>query len=241
MGLDLAVVLLVGLAVVAGSMVQGSVGFGVSLVAVPVLLLLDPSLMPGSMLVVGTLLPGLTLLREWRHVDWRIARIAMLGRLIGTAGGVWVVTVLSVRSLTIALGVFILLGVALSIWNVVVPMKGPTLFSAGALTGITGTAASISGPVVGLVMQKLPGATLRATMAAFFCVGTVFSLTGLAIAGELSGRQLLMGVVMLPFLVTGYALSGPLRRYLDRGWTRPAVLTISTVSAVVVLVRAIVA
>lgn len=241
MGLDLAVVLLVGLAVVAGSMVQGSVGFGVSLVAVPVLLLLDPSLMPGSMLVVGTLLPGLTLLREWRHVDWRIARIAMLGRLIGTAGGVWVVTVLSVRSLTIALGLFILLGVALSIWNVVVPMKGPTLFSAGALTGITGTAASISGPVVGLVMQKLPGATLRATMAAFFCVGTVFSLTGLAIAGELSGRQLLMGVVMLPFLVTGYALSGPLRRYLDRGWTRPAVLTISTVSAVVVLVRAIVA
>lgn len=241
MGLDLALVLLVGLAVVAGSLVQGSVGFGVSLVAVPVLLLLDPSLMPGSMLVVGTLLPGLTLLREWRHVDWRIARIAMLGRLIGTAGGVWVVTVLSVRSLTIALGLFILLGVALSIWNVVVPMKGPTLFSAGALTGITGTAASISGPVVGLVMQKLPGATLRATMAAFFCVGTVFSLTGLAIAGELSGRQLLMGVVMLPFLVTGYALSGPLRRYLDRGWTRPAVLTISTVSAVVVLVRAIVA
>lgn len=238
MGLELSVVLVVGLAVLAGSLVQGSVGFGVSLVAVPVLLLLDPSLMPGSMLVVGTLLPGLTLTREWRHVDWRIARIAMLGRLIGTAGGVWVVTVLSVRALTIALGVFILVGVALSIWDVVVPMKGPTLFSAGALTGVTGTAASISGPVVGLVMQKLPGATMRATMAAFFCVGTVFSLTGLAIGGQLTLRQVEMGLVMLPFLVAGYAVSGPLRRYLDRGWTRTAVLTISTASALVVLIRA---
>lgn len=66
----------------------------------------------------------------------------------------------------------------------------------------------------------------------------MFSLTGLAIGGQLTLRQIWMGLAMLPFLVV-YAVSGPLRRYLDDGWTRTAVLTISTASALVVLIRAL--
>ncbi|HEY6739685.1 MAG TPA: sulfite exporter TauE/SafE family protein [Actinopolymorphaceae bacterium] len=241
MGLDLelSVVVIVGLAVLAGSVVQGSAGFGVSLLGVPVLMLLDSTLMPGSMLIVGTLLPLFTVAREGRHVDWRTAWAAMLGRLLGTAGGVWVLAVLSTRALSIGLGLFILVGVALSLRNVVVPMNTATLFGAGAVTGVTGTAVSVSGPVVGLVMQHMSGIAMRATMAVFFSVGTVFSLGGLAFADALPWRQVVMGLSMLPFLTTGYLLSGPLRRYLDRGWTRPAVLAVSTFAAVGVLVRAL--
>jgi len=239
MDLDLAATLLVGLSVLVGSVVQGSTGFGVSLVAVPVLTLVDPTLMPGSMLVVGMLLPWFTVSREGRHVDWSAAAHVLVGRLIGTAGGVWVISVLSARSLAIGIGCLVLAGTALSVWDRTLPMTKGSLFGAGAVTGITGTAASISGPVVGLVMQRMPGAPMRATMAVIFGAGTVFSLGGLAVSGNLTVRQVGFGLAMLPFLAVGYLLSGPLRRYLDRGWTRPAVLMVSAASAVVVLVKAV--
>lgn len=239
MDLDLPALLVVGLSVLVGSVVQGSTGFGVSLVAVPVLTLVDPSLMPGSMLVVGMLLPLFTVSREGRHVDWPAAGHILAGRLLGTAGGVWVISVLSARSLAIGIGCLVLCGTALSVWDRTLPMTKGSLFGAGAVTGVTGTAASISGPVVGLVMQRMPGAPMRATMAVTFGAGTVFSLSGLAVSGNLSVRQVGFGLAMLPFLAVGYLLSGPLRRYLDRGWTRPAVLIVSTASAVVVLAKAL--
>lgn len=237
--LSLALVLLLGLAVFAGSVVQGSAGFGVSLIGVPVMTLLDPTLMPGAMLVVGTMLPVFTLAREGRHTERRAAGLMLLGRLLGTAGGVWVISVLSSQWLAIGIGVLVLLGVALSVNRVEVPMTPKSLFGAGAITGVTGTAASISGPVVGIVMQRMPGGPMRATMALFFSIGTVFSLGGLALSGHLTVRQVAIGGLMLPFLAVGYLLSEPFRRYLDRGWTRPAVLALSACSAVVVLMKAL--
>ncbi len=239
MGLEPDVVLLTGLAVMLGSIVQGAAGFGVSLVAVPVLTLLDPTLMPGGILVVGTLLPLFTLAREGAHVDWRKAGLSLAGRLVGTFGGVWVLASLSPRMLSIGIGVLVLSGVALSLRDVAVPAGSGSLLGAGAMTGVTGTATSISGPVVGLVLQRLPGPALRATMAVFFSVGTLMSLTALAVTGHLPARQVACGVVLLPFFGAGYLLSGPLRRHLDNGWTRIAILALSTCSALVVLVKAV--
>jgi uncharacterized membrane protein YfcA len=43
--------------VVAGSVLQGSLGFGLGLVAAPILLLIDPALVPGPILVVASLPP----------------------------------------------------------------------------------------------------------------------------------------------------------------------------------------
>jgi hypothetical protein len=236
--LDPHVVLVTGIAVLIGAVVQGAAGFGVSLVAVPVLTLLDPSLMPGALLVVGTLLPLFTLAREGAHVDWPKARLSLAGRLVGTAAGVWVISELSPRALTAGIGLLVLLGVALSLRDLTVPVTGRSLFGAGAMTGITGTASSISGPVIGLVLQRMPGPTMRATLAVFFCAGAFMSLVGLAVGGQLTARQVTCGLALLPFLVVGYLLSNPLRRYLDQGWTRTAVLVVSTCSALVVLAKA---
>lgn len=239
MGLELDVVLLTGVAVLLGSVVQGAAGFGVSLVAVPVLTLLDPTLIPGSILVVGTLLPLFTLAREGAYVDWTKASLSLVGRLVGTAGGIWVLAALSSRSLSIGIGVLVLAGAVLSVWNVRVPASNGSLFGAGVMTGVTGTATSVSGPVVGLVLQRLPGPQLRATMAVFFTIGTLMSLTALAVSGHLPGRQVACGVALLPFFGAGHLLSGPLRRHLDNGWMRVTILTLSTCSALVVLAKAL--
>jgi hypothetical protein len=74
-----------------------------------------------------------------------------------------------------------------------------------------------------------------------FCwsVGALLSVLTPAAVHELPSRQVWAGLALTPFVVAGFAVSGPFRRYLDRGATRNAILAITGVSAVVLVVRSL--
>src|SRR5918998_5713037 len=110
------VLLVAAVAVLAGAAVQTTVGLGLGLVAAPVVSFLDPTLMPGSMLIAAMLLPMLTLLQEWRQVDWRGVAWGVPARLPSTAVGVWVVAVLEPRALAGVIRAMVLGAVVLSVW-----------------------------------------------------------------------------------------------------------------------------
>src|SRR6185295_6791200 len=101
--------------VVAASTVQGVVGFGSNLLAVPVVALIVPSALPGAMVIPGVPMAVAMALAERDHVDWRGSRYLVLGRLPGTLVGVGVVAAVSSDTLAVLIGVVVLLGVALSV------------------------------------------------------------------------------------------------------------------------------
>jgi uncharacterized protein len=109
---ELSVLLVGALAALVSAFVQGTVGLGLSLVAVPIVALLDPSLVPGSTLVLGTAMPALTMLHEWRHVAWSDAGWLTGARLVTTPIGVVVVSLLSTETIGIAVGVGVLVAVS---------------------------------------------------------------------------------------------------------------------------------
>ena len=80
---------------------------------------------------------------------------------------------------------------------------------------------------------------MRSTLGIYFIAGAALSLLGLGVAGELAWRDLQLAVLLVPALVLGFAASGPLRRHVDAGHTRVAVLVVCAASAVVLLVRSI--
>ncbi|GLW07721.1 permease [Microtetraspora sp. NBRC 13810] len=223
-----------------GSLVQGAVGFGVGVAAAPVITLLDPELMPASIMVVNAILPLFTLAAEWRRVDWRDLGWAVLGRLPGSVVGAYIVLQLSARSLALFVGVMVLVAVALTGRAVRVPRNGATIGGAGFVSGITGTATGIGGPPIALVFQGVEGPRVRATLAVFFFLSAVQSLLLLHGVGELTDRQLRFGALMIPFLVAGFALSRPLRRRLDAGLTRTAILVVAAGSAFVLIAQSLV-
>src|SRR6266536_3043432 len=210
------IICLAGVIVTCGALVQGGAGFGLGVLAAPALTLLDPSLMPGALLVAAAVLPVFNFAHEARHTDLRGLSWAFAGRLAGTAAGV---------------------AVALTATKVRVVRNPGTLMSAGFVAGATATAAAIGGPPIALVYQREAGPRIRATLAVFFCAGSDISRGALASAGHLPGRALAAGGGLVPFVVAGFALSGPLRRYLDSGRMRAAVLGLATVAAVVLIVR----
>jgi hypothetical protein len=66
----------------------------------------------------------------------------------------------------------------------------------------------------------------------------VLSLAALGLAGQVAAPALGAGALLLVPMLAGFALSGPARRLLDRGWVRPAVVGLAAAGAAALLVRA---
>ena len=224
-----------GLVVALGALVQGAVGYGMALVASPLLALVEPTLVPVPLLMLTSVHAVLAAVRDLRHADWTGIGWAMLGRLPGTGLGVLAVVALSHRVFAALVGLGVLACVLLSLlsWR---PRPRPgSLLVAGLLSGAGGTAASIGGPPIALLYQDATGPRVRGTISGYFVLGSLASLTALAAAGQVTGESLTSTVVLMPFLLAGFALSGPARRVLDNGWTRRAVLAVAAVSAALLI------
>lgn len=233
------VILTAGLAVALGAFVQGGVGYGMSLVAAPLLAVVDPTLVPTPLLLLTTVHSVLAVVRDGRHADWSGIGWAMLGRLPGTALGVLAVVALSQKVFSLVVGSGVLACVVLSTlrWR---PRPQPrSLVLAGIASGAGGTAAAIGGPPIALLYQAEKGPRVRGTIGGYFVLGSITSLTALAAAGQVTSQSLVSAAALTPFLLGGFALSGPLRPFLDNGWTRRAVLAVAAASAALLITHSL--
>lgn len=235
--MSVAALALAGAVVAAGAMVQGAVGIGFALVAAPLLVLLDPALVPVPLLLLAVVHATLVVARDGRHADWEGVAWAMLGRLPGTALGVLAVVTLPQRAFTLTIGGCVLAFVLLSMltWR---PLPAPrSLLLAGVASGAGGTAAAIAGPPIALLYQDAAGPRVRGTLGCYFILGSLTSVAALAAAGEVTAASLRNAALLTPFLIIGFLLSGPARRILDDGWTRTAVLAVAATSAALLILR----
>lgn len=230
---------LLAAAILLGATVQTVVGLGVGLVAAPVMTLVEPRLMPGVMLLLALLLPCFTLLIDHHDIDWRGLLWSLPARVVGTAGGVWLVAHFTDGQLGAFIGVMVLLAVVLTWRAVTVPVRPSTLSAAGFVSGVTGTATSIGGPPFALLYQHRPARQIRATLAVYFVLGAAFSLIGLGLSGDLTSDQAVVAGLLVPSVVLGAVAGVPLRRRLPAHVVRPAVLAVSAASALVLLVRSL--
>lgn len=223
------------LAVVAGSTVQGALGFGLGLVAAPILALVDRALVPGPLLMVGVVATFVMAWRERGGLDFKAISWALVGRVLGTAAGLVLILRLSDDMILLALALATLLGVALSVggWDIR-PTRG-TLVGAGTVSGMMGLLTSIGGPPMALVYQHERGPKMRSTLAGFFLVGASLAFATLVVSGEVRGTELRHGLVLMPGLFVGLSVARPLARVLDRGLTRAAVLLTSTVTSLILV------
>ena len=224
-----------------GSAIQGSVGFGLGVFGAPLLVLLDPRLVPGPILLDALLLTVLVAVREWKWVRFSDLGWAVPGRLAGTAIAVLLMRAVPADRFEVALGLLILAAVAISTWGPPLPLNRGTLTVAGVAAGIMSTFTSIGGPPIALLYQREEGPRVRGTLAAFFAIGVIFSMGGLRVAGRFGWTEVRLAAALLPGIVLGFVLSRWSARWLDRGHTRALVLVISAVASVLVIVKGLLA
>lgn len=219
--------------------VQSSIGFGANLLAMPTIVHFAPELVPGAVLVAVTAMNLLMLVRDRAGLEVRPVGRALIGRAIGTVVAVAVLGALSEDRLELVIGLAALAMVVVAASGVSPERTDATMLVAGTVSGFTGAVAGIGGPPVALLFQRSSGQNIRGSMAGFLIGGTVLTLIGLGLAGEIGARDFGWGLALVPAAVIGYFLSGPLLPIVDRGWTRPAIITLSAAASIVLLARAI--
>ncbi len=227
----------VSTAVALGAAVQGSVGFGLSLVAVPILALIEPRLLPGPLLCVAIVLTLLLTHRERRSIDFFGVTWGLAGRIPGAVIGAAALTVMPRDQISLMFGLLVLAAVVISLLQIRVRPTAPGLVAAGLLSGFMGTTAAVGGPPIALLLQHKPGAELRATLSGFFLVGASVSLLALVAIGRFGLPELWLALTLLPAILVGFWASRYTARILDRGYTRTVVLAMSSAAAVAVILR----
>ena len=84
-------------AVMLASCLQASIGFGMGMLAAPIVALVDPGLIPGTLIMVATLVTLMVVVREREDIDLHGTGWALVGRVPGTIAGALLLAVLPER------------------------------------------------------------------------------------------------------------------------------------------------
>jgi uncharacterized membrane protein YfcA len=225
---------------VAGAAVQSSIGLGFGLVASPILAIVDPDFVPAGILIATFPLSVWVAAHNHERIDRRSFWPAIAGRLPGVVFGTIVVGLLSSRWLALGLAAAVFVAVAVSVWSPPVPVNGATSAAAGGLSGFMGTATGVGGPPIALLYQRHDPQVVRATLAAFFSIGTAMSLVALSIGGGLSTHQWRLGLLLLPGVALGIALSRFLHPHAHGPAFRGILLSLCVLSASVLAIQQLV-
>ncbi|GAB6053908.1 sulfite exporter TauE/SafE family protein [Magnetospira thiophila] len=206
---------------------------------VPLMLMVDPVLVPGPLMLSALSLNSLMVYRGRDYVDLR----AFWPIVVGMIGGgllAWpLVAYLRGPETQVVFGMMLLVAVAVSLGGWSPQMTGRNMIVAGVVSAFMGTTAAIGGPILALLFQRRSGPEMRAALAALYLAGTLIILAILYQGGRLGWPELQAGGLLIPGWLAGYWLAGPMAKRLDAGYTRIVVLTIAGVSAVLLVARGV--
>jgi uncharacterized protein len=225
--------------VIMGSIIQGSIGFGLAAVVAPVLLLMNPIFLPGPMLFTAMLLNALIAYRDRRHTHWQEVTVGTGGRIIGMLPAALAIRFMSAQAYDLVFSLAVLAGVAISLagWHFRLTLRNLFLTAIG--SGFVSTVSAVGGPPMALVYQHEEAPKIRGTLNTIFTIGTPISLFGLWWAGRFGVAEFTLGILLMPAILIGFALSHYTAGRLDQRHTRPAVLFLSAATAIIVMIRAL--
>ncbi len=196
--------LIASVVVFVGAFVQTAVGFGLAVIAAPVLYFIDPDFVPAPVTVAAL---TLSLANAWVYrdgVSLAGLKAAVIGRVPGSLAGAGLLLWIDSNLLALWIGLSVLFAVAVSLsslrWH---PTPG-RMMAAGFLSGFMGTSTSIGGPPMALLWQHQAVHLIRANLAAFFVVSCLISLVILAPVGHFGLRHLQLSLPLLPATLLGF-------------------------------------
>ena len=220
-----------------GSAIQAALGIGLALFVVPILALVDPTFVPGPMLLAGSALTVLTAYRERDAIDRLGLAKSLLGLAAGTVIGAIALRYITGPGMQRVFGCLVLFAVLISVWGVPVAASARNLVLGGAAAGVMGTMVGIHGPAISLVFQNAEPRVARAMLGAFFTVAYLGSVLALALFHLFGMPEVMRGIVLLPGVGIGLLLAPLVRRFVDRARLRFAILGIAAVSGVLLVIK----
>jgi hypothetical protein len=213
------------------------VGFGLGLISVPLLTLINPRFIPAPLLMAALVLNLLIFHRELHHAEFKTVGWAVCGRLAGAVIGGSILKIIPANYLNFLFGTMVIIAVVLTSIKLKIPPASKNILLAGTASGVMGTTSSIGGAPLAIIFQNEQGPRIRATLSVIFIFGTILSLLTLLFIGRLGVTEIILTLQLLPGVLLGFLLSKKTAAALDRGFIRLAILLVSGVSGLLVILK----
>jgi len=224
-----------------GCVVQTSVGFGMAVIAAPIIVLFKPEWVP---IVITIVALALSLQNSWgqrTYIEWHIISPAMVTRVPGTIIGAWILSLLyeNKNGLQILIAIMVLIAVFVTAFSKPFQSNAKNISIAGFFSGIAGTTTSIGGPPMALVMQHGHSHNTRANLSIYFVYSCITALISYHIIGLLNKEMWLIGISFIPIGLAGYKIGTLLRHFVDQRF-RTMLLVLCLLSAFIAFYGAII-
>ena len=220
-----------------GAILQSLSGFGMALLAAPVLVLIDSEFLPAPILALGFVLSLFNATRLRAHLDIAPIGYALATRAIGSVLAIGLLAIMPVNWLVTGFALLIIGTVALTFKAVDIQYSRRNMMIAGFLSGVIGTTTSIGGPPVAMVLQNSPLQQAKAQLSLFFLISTLMSLILLSATGNFSAHQLELTAFLLPALVIGFFCANAMSARFKPQYFKPLINTVSVLASLFLLAK----
>lgn len=225
------------LVVFLGSMVQASIGIGLNLFSVGLLVLIHPIFAPGPVLVHSFLLSLAASIRLRRDIEGRTLALSVLGIAIGTVLAAVLLARIGREGLPQILGGMTIVAALLTAAGLKIPVSLASVLGASTAAGIMGTIAGAHGAPVALLYQGEPPSRVRAALLPLFAIANPLALLALGWAGLFGWPEFWASVILLPGLIAGFFAAPLLIRLLPPPTIRIALIAVSGLSGLMLLLK----
>lgn len=220
-----------------GSSVQGVLGFGFAVIASPIVVQVEPLLVPQLLSLLGLPLAIRIFIREKSKVDFVSVKPLIWGRLLGGPLGLYLLFLLSEKYLSISVGGIVFFAGVASYFGWTIKKSRLNSLIAGTLSGVFGMIAAIGGPPVALLFRNSDPEEFRPSLNSVFTIGIVITITLLAITGRIYLDHMYMLLINIPFVFLGIKLSSKLFSKISHKVIASSVTYFSIFSGLYVILR----
>ncbi len=226
--------------VIFASILQVSIGMGFGMLASPLIALIKPELVPGSILAMGLFVAFSGAWRERVNISWTELKLGVGGRIIGSITAFIVLLIIpDVESFFVVFGIVMLVAIAMTAFGRKVDFTETNLLQLSIISGLMGSITAVGAPPMAIIYHDRDPAIVRPTLNAFFFSGSVLGLISLGSSGWISVQDFIAAVIFLPAMFFGILVSGPFKGLPNRLMSS-ILLGLSALASISLIIRGLI-
>ena len=199
--LSLVELIFISLLLFVSAAIQGILGFGFAVISSPILVQIEPLLVPQILSLLALPIAFRIYQREKKEVDWKPFKFLFLGRIIGGPLGLLLLINLNEKLLSISVGAIVLFAGIATLFNWTVNRNNNSSWIAGTLSGIFAMIAGVGGPPIAILYRGASGKEFRPSLNAVFTFGIMITLSLLLFSGEIYRDHIVLFLYLAIFIL----------------------------------------
>ena len=221
--------------------VRAITGFGLALIATPLLLFVfDPKSVVVISVIINILIGGLLLYHTKQHIDVQRALLMCAGSILGIPIGAYLLSSLDASIIKLSIAVLIVPFSIVLLLGHSHQFKQDSLGCglSGFFSGLVGSSTSFSGPpvVLFLVNQGLVKERFVGTLTAYFLFMGIATVTAFSFLGMVTVDLLTKAAILLPTAIIGFFVGIKVLPKINAVLFRRIVMSIISIAALVIIV-----